>query len=221
MSASQFHVETWGPRDCADIPAGHSVRVSFHYDNGCMGYPWKEHDGHGSIRQVSTRYGRPEKRPGERVIHSDRGEWWLYDVQGAIRTARADGWGLADDALAALRAKLGRAPTPGEIAAASVERDIDYCTGWLTGRYFWCGVVATVFDREEVEVSSDSLCGVEWDEYGPNDYATKETAHDVVYQALHASGLTEKQRRAEWRGALAEARARKYWASRDVVTVQG
>lgn len=213
-----FHTEEWDSSDCEDIPPGYTVRVEFTPDD-CSSLPWQEFEGHGEIRTVYARYGHPEKKPGELVIHEERGTHWLYDVQGVISKATREGWGLQPEEVAKLAEKLKRAPTKREIIARAVELDAEYCAGWLDGRYSWAVCWATVLDPEGREVSSYCLGGVEWDAYGPNTYATEDTARDVVSNALHEAGLTLTQRRVAWLAALREARERWAWAARGVETV--
>lgn len=213
-----FHTVTFDSSDMEDIPAGYTVEVEFSADEHWQGLPWNEFDGHGIIRDVFP-WGRPEKRPGERPIFSERGTTWLYDVQETMKKARAEGWRLAPEEMGKLAAKLKREPTKGEILARAVALDMDYCAGWLTGRYSWCVVTARVCDADGDEVSSDSVAGVEWDAYGDNSYAEKETARDVAANALHEAGLTLKQRREAWRAALREAREARALAARGVLTL--
>lgn len=213
-----FKTETLTTADNADIPPGYTVRVEYFSDNHSRALPWEEFDGHGIIRHAYSAWGRPDKKPGEKIIHSDRGDWWLYDVQASTEKARREKWGLAAEEVAKMAAKLGRAPTQGEITAAAVARDADYCAGWLDGRYSWVCISAYVLGREGEEVESDHLGGVEWDNHGGNEYA-EECAGEVVANALHSAGLTLEQRRRAWLVALREARIRREWAARGVLTV--
>ena len=213
-----FHSEEWDSSDCEEIPPGYTVRVEFCPDDAGR-LPWQEFDSHGDIRTASSWYGHLEKKPGERIIHSERGDHWIYDVQGAIVKATHERWGIGPEETSKLTERLGRPPSQREVIARAVALDMDYCAGWLDGRYSWCVVWATVLDSAGIEVSSDCVGGVEWDSHGANTYATEDTAGGVVRNALHEAGLTLAQRRAAWREALREARERRAWAARDVATV--
>lgn len=79
------------------------VRISVQFDED-HGAPWEEHDGHGPVSEWTTR----DKRPGERVLVSDRGSKRYYDVQEANRIAKADGWGLIDEHKTALLQRLAK-----------------------------------------------------------------------------------------------------------------
>jgi len=106
---------------------GRTFRVASTRDDS-MGAPWEEHDGHGKVREIRQ---RDEKRAGERIIANYRGQRWAYDIAGAMVLAKRDGWGIGDDERAALARRLGRAPTAGEVRAAAVESDYQFCAGWL------------------------------------------------------------------------------------------
>lgn len=56
-----------------------------------MGPPWKEHDGHGPVSEWRP---RESKRPGERILHEDRGSCRFYGWQEAVQIAKRDGWGF-------------------------------------------------------------------------------------------------------------------------------
>ena len=137
------------------------------------------------------------------MLHSERFGAWLYDIAATMEKARRDGWGIGAEARATLAAKLGREPTARETAAAAVESDFNYCRGWLEGRYSWVSIRAAVFDREGDEIGDAWLGGVEWDSHGENEYATEESAGDVVLMALDECGLSLRQRAEAWRAELA------------------
>lgn len=142
---------------------GLTFRVEVKPDDGSMGAPWDEHDGHGAVRMVrGFVLGEGPKNPGERVLHSDRGTAWLYDWQGAMALAKKDGWGLSPEEKAKFAARLGRAPTVGEVRTEAVQRDFDYCRRWLNGDWHWCGVVVTLLDVEgNATRETESLWGIE------------------------------------------------------------
>lgn len=74
MKESPIKTQTHGP-----------ITIQWFYD--CGNYtPWKNEDGHGSVRHLRD---RGDKRPGERPL----GEGWFYDWQEAIETAKRDKWG--------------------------------------------------------------------------------------------------------------------------------
>ena len=168
--------------------------------------PWIEHDGHGQIRSVSSYYGRPEKRPGEVIIYSERGEYWLYDVQATMQTARKDGWGLSEEDIAALGKKLNRTPTKGEVTAESVRRDMDYCRQWLQGDRFWEMIEVFQIDDEGESISeSEYLGGIDSGYDSESEKYVRECAAQLASEIARAVNK--------------ETVERDYWASRDVATV--
>jgi hypothetical protein len=144
-----------------------------------MGPPWKEHDGHGEVSEWTTR----DKRPGERVLASDRSSHRYYDYAGAIKIAKRDGWGLSEDAIAALGKKLGRAPTKGDIAAASVESDFNHLRGWANDEWHWEGYVCEI-DGEH----HDSCWG-----YDDDDDYKAETTREAFESAIESIDKEEAE----------------------------
>jgi hypothetical protein len=179
-------------------------RVVVELDDYCSAPPWKEHGGHGLIREEFARRSRPTKGPGEIIIHSDRGQHWLYDVRGSLALAKRDRWGLNDDCFSALTHRLGRVPTPREIRAEAVRLDAEFCQRYLTGRVQWLAVTVTDPDTGESECLGG--CLTEWGD----PYLTQEARE--LAKELHS------RRTGRWRSALREARERRHWARRDVMT---
>ena len=179
---------------------GHDVKIEFWYDDH-FGAPWVEHDGHGEIRESSSRYGRPDKKPGEVIIHQSRGNYWLYDFAGAVKKAKSEGWGI----------EKSEGLTPNQVAEAAARADLNYCRGWLQDDWHWAGYTVTLLDEGGKELDWDSCGGME----SCGDYLKKSA--DEAAESLVVSFLDNeaKAREAEAR----EAEAREYWASRDIVTV--
>jgi len=140
---------------------GRVYRVNLEHDSD-MGAPWDEHDGHGPVSDWATR----DKHPGELVLHSDRSSKRFYDFAGAMKIARADGWGVSAENIAAMTAKLGRAPARGEICHAAVMSDFEYLQSWCNDEWNWCGVIVTdITDDESADVDySHAVWGVQSDD---------------------------------------------------------
>ena len=188
---------------------GREYLVQFSRDD-FHGAPWKECDGHGRIRESFNYYGTPEKRAGEIVIHSNRGNHWIYDFAGTIKDARRDGWGLSADDLERLRADLGRAPTRREIVACAVRRDMEFCAAWLDNQWEYVVVNVSHVIRDDDDSFSigenECIGGVEtWRDYH------MECAHDLADDLAHRLREMED---AEKREQI----EREYWQSRDVLT---
>jgi hypothetical protein len=185
-----FRTETF-TRDGVEFTA------EFFSDDSGRGFPWDEHDGHGVVRRTSRNphwHRETDKRPGERPMNKpDRNEdQFYYDWQESMRVARRDGWCMGKT---------------GADFHAAVQADFDYCRAWLSGDKFWVGVRVTSADGAE-----DSLWGID-SGHSKRDYEyADECAYECAENILH-------MKRQAWRAALKEARARRYWASRDVETV--
>lgn len=182
---------------------GRQFRATVHADPD-HGRPWEEQAGHGEVREGSRNYDGPEKRAGELVLHDGgRREYlWLYDYPGACETARRDGWGVDG----------GRLPgeTARQYAARAAMADFEHLRGYCSGAWEWVGVGVQLLDADGETIGGEydfSLWGIESnaDEY------LQEVARDLAGEIL-------AQRAKAWREHLKEARARKYWESRDVQT---
>lgn len=161
-----------------------------------MGPPWKEHDGHGPVSDWTTR----NKRPGERLLHSDGGSKRYYDFAEAMRIAKRDGWGLGEKDMARLTHRLGRTPTKGEVTAAAVEQDFERLRGWCNDRWHWIGVIVKLEDADGRLIAQDSLWGIE----GDTDY-WQEVAAEIA-ERLHGEHVAEQAER-------------QHWAERDTITL--
>lgn len=176
---------------------GYGVRARVAHDN--TDTPWDLCDGHGPVSDW-----RPidSKRPGERVLCTDRRSARFYDVAEATRIARREGWGTrGDDGM-----------KPGARAAAAVEADFQYLRGWCNDEWSYLCVAVEVSRNGKV-VAEDSCCGIE----SLNDY-WREWAAEQAQRAIDAD---IKARKAAKVAAARETRERRYWAARDVLTVQG
>jgi hypothetical protein len=125
---------------------GRTYTVKTKYDTDA-GPPWEEEDGHGIV----TEWTRRDKHPGERVLITDSHGYdrRYYDVAATMRIARRDGWGVGPDCIAALRQRLGRAPTAGQLLAAAVDLDYDYLRGWCRDDWCYVGVIVTELESGE------------------------------------------------------------------------
>lgn len=168
---------------------GYSFRMELQYDHD-MGPPWEEHDGHGDVEGVTSPSGRPEKRGGQRVMYRSGRACWLYDWQGAIAMAKAEGWGLRDEAHAELAARLGREPTKGEVTAAAVEADFQHLRGWLNDGWHWTCLRVVLLDVNGDEVNDDYLGGFE---SSMDDDEFLAEARAMAENLLHAEGLEGDQ----------------------------
>ncbi len=187
--------------------AGLTFRVKFEHDQD-SGPPWENGDGRGIVGDWET---RANKRPGDRVLCTDRHSVRYFDFAGTIAKAKRECWGLNETETAKLARKLGRVPTRGEIRAESVEREYEYLRLWCNDQWSYVGVIVVMLDDEGEETQyQDSIWGVET----IGDYHI-DVAHEL------AAGLAEmRQRERNERAAyLRRERAEKrHWEYRDTVT---
>jgi len=168
--------------------------VALHYDQSADA-PWESECGHGQVRHISRcrDTGRMRKDPGERLLSFDGRDGLAYNYQGAIETAKRDGWGLAPDALAALAAKLGRDPTRGEIIAAAVESDFQRLAAYCADQWHYCGVVVTLqdIDGNDIETADarDSIWSVESDAPAHQTELARELAAEISARVGRAKVL--------------------------------
>lgn len=109
------------------------------------GPPWEDEDGHGPVSDWTDR----PKRPGERVLHQDRGRRRYYDFQAAVEAARKEGWDSPPL----------RTGTPGEQAVRAVESDFRYLKEWCDDDWQYVFVRVEVED-EDGNRFDDQLSGV-------------------------------------------------------------
>jgi hypothetical protein len=117
------------------------------------GTPWDQNEEcHGPVRyhdrgRYNTHSSKPTKRAGEREL----GESYLYDWAGAMKKAKAEGWGP-------------RTPyrTATQAAEAAVQRDYDYLKAWCEDD--WCNVSVEVrlVGGDEDDDYTDTLGFSEW-----------------------------------------------------------
>jgi hypothetical protein len=124
---------------------GHTITVNWFADVD-HGTPWENEDGHGPV----TKWERRDKRPGERVLCSDRNAKRFYDYAEAIKIARRDGWD----------AEPYGTGTVGERAARAVEADFARLKAWCEDRWHYVGFKCEI---EGFDAYHDSCWGFESD----------------------------------------------------------
>lgn len=156
---------------------GRTFHVSIVGDDD-HGAPWIENDGHSPVSAFMSR----AKKPGERVLHFNRGFKRFYDFAEATRIAKRDGWGLGDEAREALTLKLGRAPTKGEIIAQVVENDFEHLRRWCADDWHYVGVCVRHESQDDAEKYRYAVWGIESD---CEEYITQ-TAYEMAEECAHA-----------------------------------
>lgn len=196
---------------------GHRVRVRIDYDYHNTGWPWDECDGMIQPEEKRYTWDRDDKMPSERILLKREGQYWVYDHSVAMKQARAEGWGLDPEKLTALTVRLGRVPTKGQIAEASLSEHVKYVRDWLDGDYYRVFFCLTLLDSDGEETdASDSCGGFELHQY---DDSKNEYFYDEIRAAAEGLVADVEQQEAEQQAAdMKEAAERRYWHERDVMT---
>lgn len=130
-----------------------TFKVEFKSDYSC-GAPWDNSDCHGDVSDWTSR----DKLPGELVLSRDGRQRRYYDYAGAVKRARADGWGCKE---------CDGSETKGERAAKSAMVDFEFLRGWCNDEWAYVGVIVTLLDNdgEETDVSVSLWCVETLDDY--------------------------------------------------------
>lgn len=125
---------------------GHTITVKWFVDTDSEA-PWEHEDGHGPVSEWTLR----DKRPGERVLVTDRNSHRFYDFSEAVKIAKRDGWD----------APPYKTGTPGERAVRAAERDFEYLRGWCNDAWHWAGYTVTIegmdYDESLWGIDSQSI----------------------------------------------------------------
>lgn len=128
---------------------GRTFRAETFHDED-MGEPWKVHDGHGVISDWTTR----DKRPGERVLISDRSNKRYYDIAETQKIALRDGWDTEPYGTGTKR----------ERAARAVEADFERMQAWCKDEWSWVWLKVTLLDSDDEPTDEyETLGGIEGD----------------------------------------------------------
>jgi hypothetical protein len=144
------------------------------YRDDCSDAPWERDDGHGPV----SGWTRREKRPGERVLSSDHSAYRYYDFEDAVKTALADGWGVAGGRHKGERKRA--------YATRAAEHDFAVLKAWCDDEWWYVGVAVTVA-RGGFEFTPDfqfALWGVECNYPGSDNSYLGEVAEDLAGDAL-------------------------------------
>jgi hypothetical protein len=139
--------------------------------------PWDREDGHGPV----TDWVRRGKNAGERVLSQDRGSFRYYNFAEAVKIAKRDRWGYE-----------GATGTPAQIAAEAAERDFKVLKAWCDDEWSYCGIVVSI-SREDVELGTASLWGIEYNYPGADNSYLTEVADELLPEAMDEARATLAQ----------------------------
>jgi len=154
---------------------GLRVVATIHEDSD-HGNPWDNSDCHGPV----TKWIRRGKNAGERVLSEDRGAFRYYDFAGAVKTAKAEGWGIAKEG-----------ESNAQRAARMAEHDFEVLRAWCNDEWNYCGISVQVF-HDDIELTGEydhALWGIElnYPESG-NEYLN-EVAGEYLVEAVAAAKI--------------------------------
>lgn len=131
------------------------------------GTPWENCDGHGPVTEWTHR----AKRPGERILATDRAARRYYDIAEAVKIAGRDGWDAPP---------YGESDK-GKRVVRAVEADFQRLRAWCNDEWYYVAVVLSV-SRGGILLDhyAASLCGIESD---AGEHLT-EAANELVDEAL-------------------------------------
>jgi hypothetical protein len=147
-----------GDRICTTV--GRCDVVAHVEQDGHITTPWDEYDGLGTV----TEWVRRDKRPGEKILTTDRQYRRYYDYAGAVANARRE-W-----------------PTSAE-AVAAVDREYDVWRAWCAQEWYY-GVVVVTVSADGVTLATEALGGVEVNYPGTDNSYLTEVAAELLAEAL-------------------------------------
>lgn len=123
------------------------------------------------------------------------------------RAINRDRWGVSKET----RAEVARAMRKKPREVSPVDADRHYLRGFCADEWNYIGVSVRIIGADGEPIGDDYMHAIWGIESNAGEYIN-ETACELARDILH-------ERATVWREALREARARRYWASRDVETV--
>jgi hypothetical protein len=134
------------------------------------GPPWDDGDGNGIVSEWTTR----AKRPGERILSTDRNSHRFYDFAATVQRAKDDQWDSPPY----------NTGTKGDRAVRAVERDFKSMAAWCNNKWHY-GYVTVTVSREGVKLASVSTGGLECNHpFGEANGALLEVANDLLDEAM-------------------------------------
>jgi hypothetical protein len=135
--------------------------------------PWKSFDHHGI---VSDWRDLDSKRPGERILCTDRHKARFYDFAGTIEKAKREWVGSAEP---------GDTTTPGERAVLAVEQDFKILKAWYNNEWDYVGVVLKILRPDAFSKDNcGSLWGLERNYPGQDNSYLTEVANNLLAEWL-------------------------------------
>ena len=127
---------------------GNKFKMELSYDD-IGGMPWEEDVRYGRVSEWTTR----DKRPGEVLLCIDGRSKRYYDMQGAVKLARREGWEI----------EPYNTGTKGEQARRAAQADFERLRAWYDGNWWYAVLHVVMLDDEGEELDDyrERLGGVE------------------------------------------------------------
>lgn len=142
---------------------GHTWTIEWIADHDSAA-PWESEDGHGPVSDWTGR----DKRPGELILHADRGSRRYYDFQAAVKQARAEGWNVAPYEW----------PTKGVQANNAAWTDFERLRDWCNDGWHYCGITVKL-DGTDFEAS---LWGIESEADEHHETIIEDLMQECIYE---------------------------------------
>ena len=117
---------------------GNKFKIELAYDY-IGDKPWEWCDGHGEVSEWTTR----DKKPGEVVLCIDGRSRLYYDMQGAVKLARREGWDT----------EPYNTGTKGEQARRAAQSDFENLRAWCDGKWWYAILRVVMLDDEGEELA--------------------------------------------------------------------
>ena len=117
---------------------GNKFKIELAYDY-IVDKPWEWCAGHGEVSEWTTR----DKKPGEVVLCIDGRSRLYYDMQGAVKLARREGWDT----------EPYNTGTKGEQARRAAQSDFENLRAWCDGKWWYAILRVVMLDDEGEELA--------------------------------------------------------------------
>lgn len=163
---------------------GKNFRAFIESDNDATP-PWDRECGHVDVSE----WERRNKAPSEVIINENHGAKRFVCMREAIAKATREGWGLSDESMQALSARIGRTPSKREVIAEAVRLDVERMRDWCADEWGYIGVCVCLLDSEGSPIG-DKYAAACWGIESDCDDCIREVARDMARDAMAEAQAT-------------------------------
>jgi hypothetical protein len=190
-----------GGTETHDLPNGWTVEIEIEIEQDYYNAEpsWERGDGYGY--GIVSEWTSRDKRPGERVLVSDRDSKRFYDIEATTKKAKREGWDIVDEKATPGMTRKAR-------IAAAVEADFEFHRGYANDEWTYAGYIVTLRDEAGNELNEDSCLGFETVGTYLRETVRSAIAGMIVQarkEARKARALAEAERQADIFKAIVEA----------------